>query len=65
MNNMEHVQTKAAPEVMLPRDQEAEAHDLMEAVMGNMDRRERERMADFLRGVRFAQTLGAAGISGA
>lgn len=65
MKNIEHMQMKAVPEVMLRRDQEAEAHNLMEVVMGNMDQRERERMADFLRGVRFAQTMRAAGMPGA
>ena len=65
MSNTEFMHTKAVPEVMLTRDQEAEAHDLMETVMENMNRRERERMADFLRGVRFGQTLGAVGMPGA
>ena len=63
MNNMEHKQMKAAPEVMLRRDQETEARDLMKTVMENLD--QREWMADFLRGVQFAQAMGAMGMPGA
>lgn len=68
MSNLERMQARTAPEVMLPKEQEQEARDLVEAVMENMDRRDRERMFDFLRGVRFAQTLNttqAAGMPGA
>lgn len=57
--NMERMQLKAAPEVMLPRDQEPEANDLMKTVMENMNQKDRERMADFLRGVQFAQMMNA------
>lgn len=57
--NMENMQLKAVPEVMLSRDQEPEANDLMKTVMENMDQGDRKRMADFLRGVQFAQMMNA------
>ena len=59
MENMRKTQKMTAPEILLPKEQEQETSDLMKNVMEDMDQREREQMAAFLRGVRFAKALDA------
>ena len=57
MENMRKTQKMTAPEILLPKEQEQETSDLMKTVMEDMD--QREQMAAFLRGVRFAKALDA------
>ena len=63
MENMERLQEKTTPEVMLPRSQEPETKKLLDMVaeqVAVMGREETREMLAFLRGMKFARAMDSA-----